>query len=55
MAVELLKRGRTHIKGLYSKKKTANLMLTLYLGWKMEKPDSVWNFLKENKQQQKEK
>lgn len=31
MAVELLKKGRTHVKGLYSRKKTLNLMQILYL------------------------
>ena len=32
MAVELLKRGRTHVKGLYSKKKDSKFDADLVLG-----------------------
>lgn len=46
MAVELLKKGRTHVKGLYSKKKDSKFDADFVLGVEDEKPDSVWNFLK---------
>lgn len=51
MAVELLKKGRTHVKGLYSKKKDSKFDADLVLGVEEGKPDSVWNFQKENKAQ----